>query len=396
MIAAGSSVPAFLARTAAAFSGGITGTDERVLVVVQLTGGNDGLNTVVPYADDLYYANRPTLAVARGAALRLDDHVGLHPQARGLASLFDDGWLSVIQNVGYPNPDRSHFSAMDIWHSADPTLRNTRTGWLGRAADRGTRDARSAWAIHLDSEPMPLALRTERVAIPSVQDINSLKLDPGAGGERMTRLLTSAVETPRDGASDALLYVQRAAIAACANAKRLEHVRQANNATAGYPSFGLARRLREIAMLIRADIGARVYYTSLTGFDTHAKQAPTHASLMTELGDSVRAFFNDLKSQGLADRVLLMTFSEFGRRVKENGSQGTDHGAAAPMFLAGPACKAGVMGDPPDLTHLLEGDVRHGIDFRRVYATLLRQHLGVDAKPILGRSYSTLPVLAGT
>lgn len=394
LVAAGSTIPNFLARTALAM-GPHAADDERILVVVQLTGGNDGLNTVVPFADDAYYRARPTLAVPRGTALRLDDHVALHPQARGLKALFDDGWLSVIQNVGYPNPDRSHFSSMDIWHCADPGLKDTQTGWLGRVADLRTSGGGAAYAIHLDHEAMPLALRTQQVAVPSVADISSLKLDPGPGGPRMAKTIERAVRAPRENASDAVLYVQRAAVAACAQARRLEKLRSDAPTAAAYPDYGLARRLREIALLINAEFGARVYYTSLGGFDTHAKQAETHAALLSELGGSIQAFFKDLKSRGLADRVLLMTFSEFGRRVKENGSQGTDHGAAAPIFLAGPACKAGIVGEKPDLTNLVEGDVGYEIDFRRVYATLLERHLGVDAAAVLRKSFSILPIVNG-
>ena len=189
------------------------------------------------------------------------------------------------------------------------------------------------------------------------------------------------------------MYIRRAAVSACANARRLERVAIEGRGEVTYPSYGLAQKLRQIATLIGAGIGTRVYYTSLNGFDTHAKQNVSHPQLIAELGESVKAFFDDLKSRGLADRTLLMTFSEFGRRVKENGSLGTDHGAAAPMFLAGPACKPGVIGARPDLTDLTDGDLKYQIDFRRVYATVLEQHLRLNATAILGNSFTPLELL---
>lgn len=395
LIAAGATVPQFLARTATACAPGGTGvapSDDRILVVVQLTGGNDGLNTVVPFRADAYYRARPTLGVPRGTVLKLNDDVGLHPQLRGLKSLHDDGLLTVLQGVGYPNPDRSHFSALDIWHCADPQRKRIDTGWLGRASEvagdvKSGNQPHGPWAVHLDFDALPLALRGRHGAAPSIHDIASLKLDGDAAALRDVSIAA------RDAASDTLLYVQRAAVDACENARRLEKVLQDGPGEAAYPSTGLARKLKQIAMLIGADFGSRVYYTSLGGFDTHAKQAVVHGPLLAELGDALKAFFADLASRRLADRVLLMTFSEFGRRVTENGSQGTDHGAAAPMFLVGAAGRRGVIGDAPNFDNLIEGDVRHQIDFRGVYAALLEHYLQVNPRRVLGQAFSAPALL---
>ncbi len=395
LLAAGYSLPGFLARTAALAaqrdrSGG------PILVVVQMSGGNDGLNTVVPYRDDLYFRARPTLAQPAERVHRLTGELGLHPDMAALKRLFDDGWLSVIGNVGYPNPDRSHFRAMDIWHTASTLPESLRTGWLGRAVDRHSREGEAPLAIHLDDEPLPLALIAEQGDVPSIRDIDAFRLRwPAAhfGGrnarpsEEPAESLQRAILAPRVGASEDLLFVQRTAVSSCANARRLEGVDRGEGGSLAYPSHRLAAKLRQIAQLISADFGASIYYTSIGGFDTHAKQALAHGPLLRELAESIAAFLDDLKARGLAERVLLMTFSEFGRRLAENGSQGTDHGAAAPMFVAGPGCVPGLLGAPPNLADLDDGDVAFQTDFRRVYAGLLADWLHMDPAPILGQRF---------
>ncbi len=355
-------------------------------MVVQLTGGNDGLNTVIPYRDDAYHRARPSLRIPPQQVLRLDDTLGLHPELAGLKRLYDQGWLGVVTNVGYPNPDRSHFRSMDIWHTADPSL-HRRTGWLGRVADRVRRPGRPPVALHLGDEALPRALRAGRAAVPSVADIHGLRLpdsfDP----------LKPLIEAPRPQADDDLLFVTRVAVSALRTAERIGRVAEAGPVRTPYPPHRLAQKLQQIAQLIAADFGPRVYYTALDGFDTHARQQLAHGPLLRQLGDSVAAFFDDLRARGLADRVVLMTFSEFGRRVHENASRGTDHGAAAPMFVAGPAARPGIHGRPPDLTHLLDGDVRHEHDFRRVYAAVLERWLRVPAADVLGKPFEPLPLL---
>ncbi len=380
LIASGASLPGFLASTASA---ACAASDAHILVVVQLTGGNDGLNTVVPYEDDQYRAARPTLRVSKSQVHRLDDTLGLHPSMTALKGLYDEGNLNVVMNVGYPNPNRSHFRSMDIWHTARPEQDDVSTGWLGRVVDK-TKDA--AYALHLADEPLPLSLHAERVAVPSIADADAFRLADGAGD------IADAVGTPRRSASEDLLFVQRTAVAACDNAKRLESI-ESNELGRGYPGFGLASRLSQIARLIGAGFPTRVYYTSLGGFDTHARQELTHPALLTELSESVGAFYRDLTARGEAQRVLLLTFSEFGRRVGENAGRGTDHGAAAPMILAGPPCRAGIVGGPPDLGNLDAGDVRHALDFRSVYADVLDRWLGVSSRAVLGSTFAPARVV---
>ena len=398
LAATGLSFPRFLARTAYAAP---RGAGERILVVVQLSGGNDGLNTVVPFRDDLYHKARPTLRIAADRALKLDDSLGLHPDMPGFKRLFDDGQLSVVTNVGYPNPDRSHFRSMDIWHAADTSPEARHDGWLGRVVDRcgcpelgapsrpsANAESNVPFALHLDDDALPLALKTQRQAVPSIRDIGAFQIAGDAAAFK------DALAAPRDAAADSdLLFVQRTAVAACANAERIRMVAEDRRAKSPYPPYGLATRLQQIAQLIGADFGPRIYYTSLGGFDTHARQTLAHGPLLRELADSVAAFFDDLKQRGQAEGVLLLTYSEFGRRLAENGGQGTDHGAAAPVFLAGPACRAGVIGGPPNLTDLDEGDVKHKTDFRAIYSTIRDRGLAAPRATLLGGECAHLDVI---
>ncbi len=389
LLASGLSLPGFLRQTALAATPARGG---RVLVIVQLTGGNDGLNTVIPYEDDAYHRARPTLRIAAERVLKLDRGLGLHPDMVGMKRLYDEGLLGVVTNVGYPNPDRSHFRSMDIWHTARLDPEQAREGWLGRAASRVGGQSGAPPALHLDDDALPLALHAEQLPIPSVRSLAALRLENAAEIERALQAVAAA-PGGRSAVQDDLLFVRRTAVSSCANAARIAAIAQPEGRQAAYAEYGLAQRLKQIAQLIAADFGARVYYTSLGGFDTHARQALAHGPLLRELSESTASFFADLRGRGLADRVLLMTFSEFGRRVSENGSQGTDHGAAAPLLLAGPACRGGVIGEPPVLGALDDGDVRHRVDFRQVYAALLDQWLETPASEILGERFSPLPVL---
>lgn len=390
LLASGLTIPGFLRRTALAAT---PRRDGRVLVLVQLSGGNDGLNTVVPYADDRYHRARPTLGIAPERTLKLAGGLGLHPDLTGLKRLFDDGLLGVVTNVGYPNPDRSHFRSLDIWHTASLQPETARDGWLGRVVDRAGAAGGAPPALHLDHEPAPLALRTQHVAVPSIAGLDALQLDDGAALARTIRAAAPIGDSGEPAAAlDDLLFVQRTALSSCANAQRIQDLPARGPTTVTYPGYGLATRLAQIARLIRADFGARIFFTSLGGFDTHARQALAHGPLLRELAESAAAFFDDLRGDRLADRVILMTFSEFGRRLAENGSQGTDHGAAAPLFVAGGACRGGIIGGPPDLAALDDGDVRHTVDFRSVYASLLADWLDVPAHAVLGEHFEPLAV----
>ncbi|MHC4732196.1 MAG: DUF1501 domain-containing protein [Planctomycetota bacterium] len=359
---------------------------DRILVLVQLDGGNDGLNTVVPFGDDAYYRARPGLAIAQGRVVRLDGgYHGLHPSLAALRGVWDDGALGVVQGVGYPNASRSHFTSTDVWHTARTEPQKRWTGWVGRALDRDSRD--EVPAIYLDPGPLSLALVGERILVPSVADAGRFRV---RGSQD---LLGALVERPREG--EALEYIRRSARQAYRASARIEAALAGNAGQNRYPATDLARRLWQVARMVQAALPARVYAVRLTGFDTHARQAPAHASLLQTLGDALGAFHKDLKAHGLAKRVLTMTYSEFGRRVNENRSLGTDHGAAAPMFVMSGGLKGGLVGEHPSLTDLEDGDVKHHTDFRQVYATILERWLKVEAQAVLGRAYRPVAFLCG-
>ncbi len=370
---AAAALPGLFARAAWA-----AGAGDEVLVLVRLDGGNDGLNTVIPYADDLYHRARPGLGVQ--APMKLDDHVGLHPSLGALRTAWDDGALAVVQGVGYPNSSRSHFTSTDIWHTAFTTPPERWSGWAGRALD--AMDEGEVPALQLDPAPLSLALTGERVVVPAVADVESFRV---RGNKE---LLAALVARPRDGAT--VEQVRKSGASAYKTAERLEKTFGSGDA-AGYPDTDLARRLWQIARLVEGGLPARVYAVRLSGFDTHSRQANAHGVLLKTLGDALGAFQADLKAKGLDKRVLAMTYSEFGRRVEENRSLGTDHGTAAPMFIMGGSVKGGLKGAHPSLADLEEGDLKHHTDFRQVYATVLERWLKADARAVLGAAYEPVP-----
>jgi uncharacterized protein (DUF1501 family) len=386
-------VPAFLSQSARAASAGKP--NERVLVVVQLLGGNDGLNTVVPHGLDGYARNRRALRLPAGQVHKITKEVGLHPAMGQMAKLLEDGRLAIVQGVGYPNPDRSHFRSMEIWESARLEAGATETGWLGRAVDANpAQPGQDVRALHVGGRSLPLALRSKHSEVPSVASLEQyrLRLSGSECDKRAGRAALDEVARLDRGADDPLLgFLRRSTLTAYESSKRLEQVTTATGPK--YPAYGLAKRLELVASVIKAGFGTRIYYTSLDGFDTHANQLGTHAALLNELADSVAAFHADLAAAGHADRVAVLTFSEFGRRVRENASLGTDHGAAAPLFLVGPVATAGLVGEHPSLEALDDGDLKHHTDFRRVYAALLEDWLGCPAEPVLGPGFNPLPLL---
>ena len=392
LVALSAVVPQFVARTARA---AVPGKDN-ILVVLEMTGGNDGLNTVIPYADDLYYKARPTLHQTKDVVLRLDDHVGLHSGMRGFRPLWEKGQLAVLQGVGYPNPQRSHFEAMDIWQSADPKG-TVRTGWLGRAAVEIDNRAGGVPILHVGRRDLPLAVTgAPGGGAVSVNDKNSFRLEM-AGKEiqkeaRRRLLADLAAPTGKTGESDLTSFVQRRQVQTLT---AIENLRELLEGPKAIPRFGngLSQKLQLIAGLIARGFGTRLFYVSLDGFDTHAGQAPAHQRLLADLADSVTNFFRTLKSTGHDTRVRLMTFSEFGRRVEENDSKGTDHGAASCLFVGGPGVKGGVVGQHPSLKDLGDGDLKFNTDFRRVYATLLDGWLGCKSVEVLGDKFEPLPLL---
>jgi uncharacterized protein (DUF1501 family) len=393
LLAVGTAVPEFVARTARAAEPG----KERVLVILELTGGNDGLNTVIPYRDDLYYRNRPTLGIKKDRVLKVDDHVGLHPRLEGLHQLHKDGQLAIVQGVGYPNPDRSHFESMDIWQAADPTRRTT-TGWVARATPLFP-DGKGVPAMFLGPDKLPLALQGAAGGVLSIekpQDFD-LKLNGPADRHKARRqLIEDLARGPTDG-DDLTAFVRRRQLQAFASVDKIQKAIAESGKKEATVQVADARNLTEklnlVASLIRAEFGTRVYYVALDGFDTHSGQAEPHGTLLDQLGDAVRGLFDRLKEGGHADRVLVMTYSEFGRRVKENGSQGTDHGAGSCLFVAGPGVKGGAVNPHPRLDDLDGGDLKFAIDFRRVYAALLDGWLGVESKVVLGARYEGLDLL---
>jgi uncharacterized protein (DUF1501 family) len=365
-------VPLFLADTAAAVQ---QEGDRRVLVVVQLDGGNDALNTLVPFTDPNYAKLRPTLARKKNQIITVNDALGLHTGLRPLSGLMEAGQLAMLPGVSYPNPSRSHFTGMAVWHTAklDPSD-HSGYGWLGRALDP---TSGSMCAVH---ETVPGALRGRRSRALSLTGIDEM--------------LLANPPTPRQNpdatAGEGLLaFVQRQMVDGYTASGRLEVLARGRD-DGQYPSTVLAQRLQLVARLLKADLGARVFYALQSGYDTHAQQANSHGNLLFEFGEAVAAFFKDLSAARLAERVTLLAFSEFGRTIRENGSAGTDHGTAGCVFLAGPGVKGGICGVMPSLTDVEQGEPKMTTDFRRVYATVLEDWLGLSAREVLNGQYERL------
>jgi uncharacterized protein (DUF1501 family) len=380
-------VPGFLSRTAHAAK---PDPDGHVLVVVQLDGGNDGINTVVPYRDEEYARHRRELQIPADQLCKLTSEVGIHPSLRPAADLVEDGRLVIVQGVGYPNPDRSHFRSMAIWQTARLDGQGPEVhGWLGRALDRGSGDVPGPAAVFIGERDLPRALRGRRAVTASFADASDL----------MLALPAPAVRTPgtaRSAGDDLLAFVNRTVTNAYATASELSAAAERRtDPSLGYPASELGKQMELVSRSIKAGAAARVYYLIQPGYDTHAVQLPTQARLLGEYSRAIRAFLDDLAAAKLADRLLLMTFSEFGRRPAENGSLGTDHGTAGPVILAGPSVKTGLVGETPRLGELVVGDLKWLIDFRRVYATLLDQWLNLPSETILGQRFEHLPILKG-
>jgi uncharacterized protein (DUF1501 family) len=416
LLALAPTVPTFLARLAHAVE---AKRDNRVLVVIQLDGGNDGINTVVPYRDEGYAKHRRQLRLPEDKLNKLGDELALHPSMRAMAGLFEQQRLAVVQGVGYPNPNRSHDVSMAIWHTARFDRAEHKTyGWLGRALDESTVAAALRDA---DRQPPPDATGDPRHAVPqrsSAMLVGEGALPGALIGRRsiastFNRLDELAVQNEAarsrsiadagdgdlsgnlgsDPDGDLAAFVRRSALDAYVTADTVNAAAARQRGKAVYPSSQLAEHLSVIARLIEAGLPARVYYAVERGYDTHAVQLPTHARLLGELSGALAAFLADLTQAGLAERVLVMTFSEFGRRVTENASAGTDHGTAAPMFLAGGGVQGGLFGQAPRLLDLDEGDLKMTVDFRQVYAAVLRDWLNVAPDSVLAGHFAPLPLL---
>lgn len=362
--------------------------DGKILVVVQLSGGNDGLNTVVPYRNDIYYQSRPSLAIREQEVLRVSDELGFNPKMKGLQALYDEGLVTVLNNVGYPNPDRSHFRSMDIWHTASDSDQYLSTGWLGRYLDSNCRDcATPHHALEVDDH-LSLALKG--------QTRNGFAMSNPRQLKRATdnRFLKSLADHGHDHPEENVAYLYKTMIDTQSSADYLYQQSTVHRSKADYPQTPFGRDLKQIAELITADTDTKIYYVSLTGFDTHANQRNQQERLLQQYADGMRAFVSDLQQNNLLDDTLIMTFSEFGRRVKQNASRGTDHGTANNLFLLGGRLRQpGFFNEGPDLTTLDNGDLIYQVDFRRVYATILENWLEADAAGILPGRFERLGVV---
>lgn len=415
-------VPLFLEKTflgldtmAAATTGQITtGKDGTILVVLQLAGGNDGINTLVPYGDDAYYRARPHIALPREAILKISDYAGLHPKLTGLHSLYGEGNLGMIQGVGYPNPNRSHFRSTEIWQTASDSDRNEADGWIGRYFDNCCKGADpSAVGIAISgqtpqafaspnpkgvafSNPEQFRYMSEAASDPASADRFMREINQPGGMEHSSLSENAGgsigmLSGPADNDGNTMEFLQRTALGARVSSDKILEITRKTKSSVNYPTTQLGNNLNLIGRLIAGGLPTRVYYASQGGFDTHANQIPAHERLMTDLNASLSAFVADLKAQGNFSRVLVISFSEFGRRVSENASGGTDHGAAAPLFVMGGGVKPGLYGAYPSLTDLHDGDLKFNTDFRSVYATALERWLGVPSEVVLGKKYPLLP-----
>jgi uncharacterized protein (DUF1501 family) len=423
-------VPAFLANTFAALQAGAadsttqiaTGQDATILVVLQMAGGNDGLNTVVPYANDFYHNARPKIGLPAGKILKVNGDIGFHGALAGFKNLYDSGNLAVVQGVGYPNPNRSHFRSTEIWQTASDSEKIEKYGWLGRYFDNACTGADPTVGVTIGSQlpeaffaktpkgicfnnPQNYRFMASGEATESYKKLNELEMSGPLpdGGTGMT-----PDDNANSGGSIAMLpagmpmtggravdFISRTALDAQMSSDEVRNVAARVQNQAVYPNSPLANSLKLVARLIGGGLPTRIYYVSQGGYDTHTNQVNTQQRLLQDLGDSTKAFVDDMKAQGNMQRVLVMTFSEFGRRVSENANGGTDHGAAAPMFIVGDKVKAGLLGKYPSLApqDLYQGDIKYNVDFRNVYASVLENWLKTKSVPILGKQFEPLPLV---
>ena len=356
----------------------------KVLVIIQLSGGNDRLNTVIPVHNDIYYRERPKLAIEKNNALSLTDDAGLNPALEVFKGLYDEGNLSIMNNVGYPNPDRSHFRSMDIWQSASNSNEYLNTGWLGRYLDAQCRGCdKHTQAMELD-EVLSLALKGEEFKGLAFKDPK--RLYNTASGKYFKDL-----SADHKNGEETIDYLYKTMSETISSADYIYQQSKAHPTGESYPNSELGKDLKTIASLILSDIDTKVYYVSLGSFDTHVNQDNQQKRLFTELNEAIKSFTTDLKKNNRFQDVLMMTFSEFGRRVSQNASGGTDHGTANNMFfISGSLKQKGLINAMPDLADLNEGDLKHKVDFKNVYATVLNRWLGADDKIILGKNFEYL------
>jgi len=421
-------LPAFLANTLSALQSEaadsatqtVTGKDSTILVVLQMAGGNDGLNTVVPYSNDFYHRARPKIGLSADKIIKVDGDIGFHGALTGFKNLYDAGNLAVVQGVGYPNPNRSHFRSTEIWQTASDSEKIEKYGWLGRYFDNACSGADPTVGVTIGSQlPEAFFAKTPKgICFNNPQNYRFMA--SGATEESYKKLNELEMSSPlpdggptmapeeNSGGSIAMLpagmpmtggravdFISRTALDAQLSSEKVRDVAARVQNQAVYPGSVLGNSLKLVAKLIGGGLPTRVYYVSQGGYDTHTNQLGTQQRLLQDLGDSTKAFVDDMKAQGNMQRVLVMTFSEFGRRVNENANGGTDHGAAAPIFVVGNKVKAGLLGRYPSLApqDLYQGDIKYNVDFRNVYASVLENWLKTKSAPILGKQFEPLPLV---
>ncbi|HTH54564.1 MAG TPA: DUF1501 domain-containing protein [Cyclobacteriaceae bacterium] len=371
-------IPQFLKALENPFAEG-----DKILVVLQLSGGNDGLNTIIPFRNDIYFQSRPKIAVKPEKMLKVSDELGFNGALEKLRSIYDQGFMSVINNVGYPNPDRSHFRSMDIWQSAS-VKEYLNTGWIGRYLDANCNGAEHN-AVEID-DSLSLALKGDAIKSMALKDPAKLYK-----ATHHPMFKTMAENQPGAHADPMVSYLYKTAAETVSSAAYIYHQTKTYSTTSVYPNSDLGNRLKTIGTLINSGVNTRVYYAALSGFDTHVNQNGQQERLLTQYAEAVAALVQDLDTHRNLDRTMIMTFSEFGRRVSENASGGTDHGTANNVFIFGKKLKqAGFFNGTPDLKSLDEGDLIYQVDFRSIYATLIEKWLSADSSMILNEKFPLL------
>jgi uncharacterized protein (DUF1501 family) len=372
---------------------GLPGAAERVLVLVNLQGGNDGLNCIVPHGDDRYYQMRPSIAVPRSDVLAINERIGFNPQMRSFKLMYDKGMIAVVQSVGYPNPDHSHFRSTEIWQTAVPD-KYEHTGWLGRYLDGANLPKDNLFNGVALAQVLPEVLVGNRVDVPAIAQVRGYGLLSDRNKDARATYGRVVNDASLPFTSPYLAHVMEIEDHAQKGSEELPKLIAGYKPAGSYPATPIGRSLALAAQIVGSKTGTRVLYVQHGSFDTHVGQKPTQDRLLAEFSDAVKAFYDDLAAHGNDKRVLTMTFSEFGRRIEENASRGTDHGEASPLFLIGGGVKGGVYGSYPDLGNTNMGNVRFDTDFRSVYATVLERWLGQPSQKVLQGAFATLPMLA--
>ncbi|MGB8521259.1 MAG: DUF1501 domain-containing protein [Candidatus Tumulicola sp.] len=372
---------------------GLPGSHNRCLVLVNLNGGNDGLNCIVPHGDAQYYRLRPSLAIAQNDVLSINAQLGFNPRMRSLKGMYDKGMVAVVQGVGYPNADHSHFRSSEIWQTGVPD-KYEHTGWIGRYLDdAGLPDGDLFKGVAL-SQVLPEVLVANKTDVPAISNLGQYGLIADRDPMARTAFAQQARDKRLPFTSPYLAHVMQIEDHAQRTSEELPKLIAGYKAQASYPATPIGRSLALAAQIVGSNIGTKVLYVSHGSFDTHVSQVATQNNLLGQLSDALSAFYTDLAAHGNDKRVLTMTFSEFGRRAAENAARGTDHGEASPLFLIGGSVKGGIYGKMPDLGNTNMGNVAFTTDFRSVYATVLERWLGRPSQAVLGGSFSKLAVLS--